>query len=837
MTDTSSVEQQNVPSWLSDYQGIASDAGNAQRFLQHLSGLSADEVHIRATEMMRILRNNGFTEHGEQPQWQLDAFPLVMEDAEWQEIAAGIRQRMKLISAVMRDLVGEKRLITQGIISPTLLMQHPNYLRERFTLDTPLDSYFITAFDIGRDTQGQFYVLRDHCQFPRGLGFALENRIITRRVMSEEFADVGVKRMTGFVSKLQQGINDAAPGVSDPRVVILGQNPEEKFYSEQAFLASYLGYPLVRSADLTVRKGKVWLKALDGLKKVDVILRWIEDRNLDPLEQTEYSPVGIPGLLQAIRKGHVTIVNTFGNSLVQTPAVQQQFPKIAKSLLGESLLLQQPIIQTPDNIQENEWGNYQLRSWTHSDLRLDGEREAEQITDILDKNNADVYFEQKVDLLKAPFWVKKQLQEKPVITRFYALQNGNEVSVLPGALCFSVSMGGTSDKVYVKDTWLKYSQTTTEQSENTQAVPLSGLRRKASDMALMEGLISSRTAESLYWLGTELERGGNSARLLRLYIDRFSEQALYPDEKNLRVMERLRAGIWQQNLLYPYVTPDQDSDFDKSVTYKRVAQQGLQGVELPGSLVNTLTHAINNAIQVRELLSYDSLRIVENLEDELRKIKKFTHGTATHMMQSALDRTIGYLMAFNGSLLDSMSTTNGSFMLDIGRRVERISQLVAMLETLLGEELLEVEQMSLLETLLTAQVSSITHKRRYRMYQAVETGLELLIFDSEYPRSLVYQLDQLIHLCQKLPRKQAMGLYSNTEKILLRLKSDCIITDSDILCQVEHGLRENLIKLIHGVRDQIKIFQEILHTQYFSHTKTAKKLSWQLETKQNREST
>ncbi|XOV80345.1 MAG: circularly permuted type 2 ATP-grasp protein [Aestuariibacter sp.] len=820
-----------LPAWLSDYlQGAKPDAAS-EPFLQLLSGLTADDVQLRASEMMRLLRNSGFAEPDELPDWQLDPFPMLMDVDEWQQIEAGIKQRLTLIRDVTGDLIGAKQLVTAGLISSRQLMQHPYYLRERFTLPSTDDELFIGAFDVGKDTDGNLYLLHDHCQFPRGLGFILENRIVTRRVMSEEFSEIGVKRMADFVSRLQQEINDAATGNSDPRVVILGQDPEERYYSEQTFLASYLGYPLVRSADLTVRKGKVWLKALDGLKKVDVIVRWIEDRSFDSLEQTEFSPKGIPGLLHAIRKKHVTVVNSFGNSLVQIPAVKHKFNDIAQYLYGTSLLLQQPEIYASGDVEEAHLKQCLLRSWTDVELKLDGAKEPEKIKQLLQAKPDDLYLEQKIPLLKAPFWVKKRVQEKAVVMRFFAMHKGDEVTVLPSALCFSFSKSTDVEKVFAKDTWLKYIPELFEASEAPASPQISRQRRKATDMALVEGLISSRTAESLFWLGADLERGENGIRLIRLFIDLFTEQALYPDDKNLRIMERLREGILQQNLLYPYLSPDQEVTDCKSLTYKQVAQLGIHNMQIAGSLATTLNNLVGNAIQVRELLSYDSLRIVENLEDELRRIRKFSIATATHMMQSSLDRNISYLMAFNGSLLDSMSSSNGSFMLDIGRRIERITQLIAMLETLFCEELPEAEQMSLLDTILLAQVSSITHKRRYRMYQGIDTGLELLIFDAEYPRSLVYQLDQLITLCQKLPRKQAIGLYSNTEKILLRMKSDCIITDADSLCRVEHGMRTNLIALIHSVREQLKMFQEIMQTQYFSHTKTAKKLSWQYDGK------
>gem|GEM_PF-404759 len=832
-SDPASAQPEPMPSWLQDFAQQHHTDAQTQALFQHLVKLSEDDIQGRSAEIKRLLRNSGFIESGEALKWSLDPLPMLVSEPDWQTISSGIAQRLRILKYVLDDLNGEQSLLARNIIPVRDLLQHPHYLRERHTIPASEQGLFLTAFDIGRDADGNWHVLQDHCQFPRGLGLMLENRIIARRVMSGEFAEVGVQRIADFFQLIQQAVHEQARGVADPRVVILTSGPDDIYYSEQAYLATYLGYTLVRSADLTVRKGKVWLKSLDGLRRVDVILRWIEDRFLDSLEQNEYSEQGIPGLLQAVRDKNVRLLNPFGNGLLQIPAIKNRLAEISRVCLGEEMIFSEPGSQARSYVDEPDWRKYELRSYHDPSVRLDGLRQADEIRKRLQQQtqqnqpiaNSHYYFWPKITLDSVPFWHANQLIKKPFLLRCYALYQDGRVDVLPGAMCSSLANGDANAVLSIKDTWV---QAPTTAQDNTPPEPLANLpkkARRAMDMALVEGVIPSRTAENLYWLGCGLERSEYTARLIRLMIDQVSDLVMYPDSNARLSVMRLTHGIQHQNLVYPFLSNDAEEADVKAVSHKQLVIDLIQNPNSMGSLFRGIEMVRNCAMQVRELLSYDSLRIVEDIETEMFLLEKFTVATPTHELQSTLDRIIGLIMAFNGSTIDNMSGSNGSFMLQLGIRSERIQQLTAMLEFMLADDLQEAEQQSILEVVLMSQVSSVTHKRRYRMFQGVDTALELLLLDSEYPRSMLYQVEDLIRLCTKLPRKHATQM-SMAERVLFRLKSDCIIVDREELADVSDSKRLNLLSLLHKIRQHSTAFQEVIQTAYFSHTKIPRKLNW-----------
>ncbi|WP_428982858.1 alpha-E domain-containing protein [Paraglaciecola aquimarina] len=410
--------------------------------------------------------------------------------------------------------------------------------------------------------------------------------------------------------------------------------------------------------------------------------------------------------------------------------------------------------------------------------------------------------------------------------RCYALVYNNEVHVLPSALCSTLPHPDHKQSISIKDTWIQSGDTAPAEPPK-----LPKPARKTTDMALVEGLIPSRTAENLFWLGSLLERSEDTSRLVRIFIDLFTEVSMYPDIKHRTTIQYMQQGLENQTLTFPYNQADMNSQTASNFEFKRLAVHCIKNPENSGSVFSNISSVCNFAMQVRELLSYDSLRIIENLESEQRRLDKFSPITPTHMFQSSLDRIIGLVMAFNGSVLDSMSNSNGFFMLEIGRKMERCLQLVAMIDTMLIDAMPEAEQHNMLESVLVTQVSSITHRRRYRVFQSIETGLELLLLDTEYPRSLAYQVEQLSALSKRLPQStNKPSLLTALEKSLLKLKAECMLVERDEIAYViENNKRLKLATMMRQVKAELMSFKEILHTQYFSHTKAAKQFNWSIK--------
>ncbi|MBH0035245.1 MULTISPECIES: circularly permuted type 2 ATP-grasp protein [Pseudoalteromonas] len=821
-----------LPEWLSLYldkshghDELANHSGlnpdHWDTLFKRLASLTADDVSSRATEISQLLQN-GNIKNESNKQWHFDPLPFMLSKADWALLEEGIKQRTLLLNKIQQDIYGDQTLLVDGHIPAKQLFQDPNYLREGFSLPSNELTLFFTALDVYRTPTGEFKVLSDHCQCPLGLGLLIKSRIIARRVMAEEFAECNVQQIKEFLNLFQEGINEYTHYMDDPRIVILTQGIDDPNYNEHAFLSTYFGYTLVQSADLTVRGGDVCLKSLQGLGKINVILRWVSDRCIDSLEQTEYSLHGIPGLLQSVRQGSVKVLNPFGSGVLSSPSIKCNLEKLSQQILKQPLLLGEPNYLSVKEAQAVDWNNLELLSAIDPTLKLDGVLDEQEIKLLISKEPDNYFFQEKPSFSSAPFWHDGQLISKPVVFRCYALTTENGVEVLPSALCFSNEKSNNPRiSGWIKDTWINTADRV-DLGEHNPPVPI----RKRMDVTLLEGVISSRTAEHLFWLGRYLERCENTIRILRIFIDKYTEFSVYPDSIRKSIVARLSNAIRSQYIVYPYIEPDLKLDGIDVNLSKETAFQLLADEQCAGSIINTLKYIANASVQIQELLSHDSRRIIDDINEQIKVFKNVNINIPTRAMQSSLDRVIGSIMAFNGSITDCMPNSNGWFLLEMGRRVERSLQITSLSAALLTKELDEPEELGLLEAVLSCQVSLVTHKRRYRMYQTIGTGLELLLLDAEYPRSLLFQLEEINKLCKHLPTKRRQGVIAAHEKAILLSKTSCYVTEKDYLQKSENGQRNQLIEFNHNTRMNLDTFCDVLLLQYFSHTQTANKLNW-----------
>ncbi len=276
-----------------------------QYLMRSLEALGAEQLDRRWDEVRRLLHENGVTYNVyEDPQrterlWPLDPIPVLFPSAEWSSIEQGLIQRAELLDLLLADLYGPRRLIRAGLVPPELILSHPGFLRPCDGIGPSTRRRLVLyAADLARTPDGRIWVIGDRTRAPSGAGYALENRMVLSRVLPSLYRDSHVHRVALFFRALRATLHDLDPRrQDDPRVVLLTPGPENETYFEHAYLAGYLGYPLVQGGDLAVRDERVWLKALDGLTPVDVILRRVDDDYCDPLELRPDSLLGTPGLL------------------------------------------------------------------------------------------------------------------------------------------------------------------------------------------------------------------------------------------------------------------------------------------------------------------------------------------------------------------------------------------------------------------------------------------------------------------------------------------------------------------------------------------------------------
>ncbi len=320
---------------------------HAETFFNLLSGLSREEIGRRWDLGLRLIRENGVTynvytgNEGLDRPWQLDPLPLMIPGEEWRAIEAALVQRATLLNLVLADLYGAQELLARGLIPPVPVLSHPGYLRPLKDVRVPRGIHLhIYAVDLARAPDGSWQVISDRCEAPSGAGYALENRGIIGRVLADAMRDQKVRSLTPFFQKMRDSLLELSPRSREtPRIVLLTPGPYNETYFEHAYLARQLGYTLVEGEDLTMRDGRVWLKTLEGLQPIDVILRRTTAPFCDPLELRSDSVLGVAGLSQAVRGGTVVVANSLGSGVIEGGTLSPFLPALSRHLLGEDLMM------------------------------------------------------------------------------------------------------------------------------------------------------------------------------------------------------------------------------------------------------------------------------------------------------------------------------------------------------------------------------------------------------------------------------------------------------------------------------------------------------------------
>nr|WP_235817912.1 circularly permuted type 2 ATP-grasp protein [Formosa haliotis] len=322
---------------------------NWEKLLYNLTQVGTETLISKQNEIDWLMDENGVTYNvyndpkGMHRAWQLNIVPFIIHEKEWDTVEKGIQQRSELLNLILKDIYGERELIKNGIIPLEVIYAHRGFLRQCDQIQyKTAKNLLIHSTDLARGPDGRMWVVNDRTQAPSGMGYALENRYSTSRILPDLYKDIHVKPPTHFFYEFNKMLIDAAPqNKENPNIVILTPGPLNETYFEHAYLSSFLGYPLVTGNDLVVRNGKVWMKSLKELKQVDVILRRVDDVFMDPLELREDSYLGVAGLLDVVREQKVTIVNPIGSGILENSGLIPFMNAICKYFFKEDLILPQ----------------------------------------------------------------------------------------------------------------------------------------------------------------------------------------------------------------------------------------------------------------------------------------------------------------------------------------------------------------------------------------------------------------------------------------------------------------------------------------------------------------
>ena len=851
-------------------------------FMKALDTLGLTEMESRHQEVQRLLRENGVTYvvHGEQQghrPWELDPIPLIISNVDWEAISAGLTQRAELLNLILMDLYSEQRLIKDGLIPPEVVYAHAGFLRPCVGLTPPGFPFLLNyAADLARGPDDRMWVLADRTQAPSGAGYALENRTALARALPHLFGEVGVHRLSFFFRSLQNSVLDmqyqlesatriASHQIDNPHVVVLTPGPLNETYFEHAYLANYLGYTLVQGDDLAVWDGRVWLKSLDGLRPVDIILRRVDDTFCDPLELRQDSRLGVAGLLEAIRQGNVIVINPPGSSLLENPGLMPFLPNIAKQLIGEDLRL--PSVAT--------WwcGQSEQRDYVLANLnklvvkpihrQLGGrslfgtELSKGELNKLRARINAEPHLyagQEHVSLSTTPSLIEGKLEPRRAILRSFLFKEKDGYAVMPGGLTrcagekgeltISIQDGGIS-----KDTWVLAPEPEPHISLWQQRAG------QIQTTGASEGL-SSRAAENLFWVGRYAERAEGQARLLRIMLDkakmgkmgletsrlgqvspsRLLTETFGEDAREVSELTYLRSML----LSLTGLTSSHPSFANKSEQFlENEILSIMLDPENSGSLVSTLQALVSAAYSVRDRWSTDTWRVMNNIENLCTTLEKSipADGNADAqiltdlMLQEAelasLDQLMIFLSALSGLNAESMTQTIGWISLDMGRRIERALLLIVLCRSSLVAVQDDWIETLLLESVLAASESLITYRSRYRSALHFPTVLELLLLDADNPRSLLYQLKRLEEQIRALPREKLGYRLSDEEQLILEALTQLQLSNTiDLAERSEHTTqRRGLEKLLVRLAQILIDISDVLTQTYFSHVQRPQQLT------------
>ncbi|MGC2404561.1 MAG: circularly permuted type 2 ATP-grasp protein [Acidobacteriaceae bacterium] len=804
------------------------------RYIASLSSLGSKELAHRWQIARQRIRENGVSYNvygdplGMDRPWSLDPIPLLIPPSEWSYLEAGLIQRARLLNTILADLYGPQKLLLSGDLPPALVFGNPAFWRACHGVPVPGTNYLhLLAVDLARSPDGQWWVISDRTQAPSGAGYALENRIVIAETFPDLFREAQVQRLAGFFRDFRDSLLRLSPSArTHPRVVLLTPGPFNETYFEHSYLARYLGFSLVQGSDLTVRENRVFLKSLEGLRPVDVVLRRMDDGFCDPIELRSDSYLGVPGLVEAVRSGNVAVANALGSGLLETSAFIPFLPGLSRSLLGERLAL--PSVAT--------WWCGQPRALNYVRENLDflvikpaypskgmepafGGRLAPQerahLLARLEERPNEYVGQELLNLSSVPMWSEGNLVPRRVVLRVYLAAAGDSWIVMPGGLTrvspspdtpvVSMQQGGGS-----KDTWVLSSHPVEHITlRRPRDLPVELHRGVSSDLP-------SRAAEHLFWLGRYAERCEHLARVLRCILARITGESWAPETDGwhslMKLYECLESPYSRLATDDPQGHLDQQGDLEKEILSLIFEEQRSD------SLNANLNRATRAVAQVRDRLSADLLRIVSQMGSLARASDRTAWGYVSAADALAvLNSCILTLAALRGIEEGDITRGPGWHFLIIGRRIERSVQLVDLLRSMAVP--IDSESWHLLEMLLEVADSSITYRARYFDVLQPAPVLDLLMNDEANPRSLAFQLKDLAKHCAAL---SALPSGSGWPALRQRQLEDAAgaLMRADIespfaLPGASH--RMHLNGLLEELAGALPAFAEAVANTYFSH--------------------
>jgi uncharacterized circularly permuted ATP-grasp superfamily protein/uncharacterized alpha-E superfamily protein len=730
--------------------------------LAGLAALGPAETAARFAGADRYLADSGvvyrvYGEGGDVDRpWPIAHLPIVLARDDWARLAEGVVQRARLFEAAIADLSGDARLVADGAVPAAIVAGSPEFLRPLIGVAPPDGHHLhLYAADVGRAPDGRWWVLADRTQAPSGVGYAIENRIALSRALPDLFDRLGVERLGPFFQAFRAGLCRAGGG-DDARIALFTPGPWNETYFEHAFLARSLGFELVEGGDLVASAHGVALRTIAGPEPIDVLLRRVDADFVDPLELNPGSRLGVPGLLQAVRAGRITIANALGSGLVEAPALTGYLPGLARRLLGEDLKL--PNVAT--------WWCGEPAARAHVAAELDrlalapafgrslpgildsagvlGARltpaERARFLAKLERRGVDFVGREPLRLSTAPVWENGRPVPRPFAIRIFVARTAEGWVAMPGGLArfseredvrfLSMQRGGRSGDVWV----LGSAPATRPEVRLLPEANMAATRRA-------DGSLPARAADNLFWFGRYLERAETTLRALRR-LDRDGDGVEEAAPDLARRIFRLLVG-WGAVAADP---PPAD-----------LVGDALWGTS-PGSVAGLLGEVHRTAAIVRDRLSPDVWRTIVACRDRLRSPEPHRRRAPF----AEIEATLAAIAAIVGLADETMNRRDGWRFLDLGRRIERAIALARTARRIAAE----AKESDAADLALDLADGGLALRMRRFAGTSRRLLLDLLLLDAADPRAVAFQVARIREHLAALPAGTPNGRAASAEALV-----------------------------------------------------------------------
>ncbi len=798
-----------------------------ETFFESFAPLSFEQQAQRQERLRRLVLENGiahdlFAEPGSRQPWSIDLIPIVIPPSEWAVLEKGLIQRAVLYDMIAKDFYGPQALLKSSKVSPRLVFSDPTFLhacREQKP-GAHLINFF--AADLIRDAGGVWRIIDVHAETPAGVGFALANRLLHGQLMGSSFRACRGVRLARYFQELQTELMQRIER-DDPLITLLTPGPRHEDYFSHAYLSRYLGFQLVEGGDLRVIGSRVYMKTLEGLKPIDLMIRCVEGSLCDPLELDPNGFAGPAGLVQALRKNQRLLINFLGSSIVENRGLAPALPHIARSLLGQDLVL-------PDT--NRRWlGDMEARVFVFANPerfvirrahegtgrpgraeqgimpeKLGG-RELDALKFELEVNGQNYVAEERTDCATAPSWTAEGLKARPFAMRLYVSAADGDYRVMPGGL--AMSLDGTPGVAmsardgHSRDVWVC--------SDESATAPHISLMRPPGEVAhvLRSGTgLRSRIADNLFWLGRYGERADWVMRLMRGALTRADDTGTGGTaDGGPKALDLILSKDQAPGTLEPLGA---DSRAIEQAVRLLMTRPG-RTYSLPGLKDNML----RVGSIVRERLSLEVwqtlLRFSNISSPEPGEVAESV------MLLDRLNAGIVTLASLNGLTAENMTRNYGWRFQDIGRRIERAFNLAELLLTLFAEPPREDEETARLFFVLNVADSTITFRQRYLFAPILSLVLDLLMVDESNPRGIGFQLSAISDHLAALPQASAHASQNEEQRLILDLLTRVRLAKVASLAH-SVGKRTELQELLNHLIAGLPKLSEAITRRYFNLT-------------------